>query len=150
MGTTTQRPTDHSRLEILSIEECIDLLGSQPVGRVAYMDAGAPMVLPVNHRMEGRTVVFRTTHGSTLAAALMERPVAFEVDGYAEGDRSGWSVLVRGRAEVLFDPAESGEHDGPAPAPWADQVERGWWVRIHPEEISGRRIPDRSAAEEAT
>ncbi|MDX1619384.1 MAG: pyridoxamine 5'-phosphate oxidase family protein [Nitriliruptorales bacterium] len=150
MGTTMERPTDHSGLEILSVDECVELLGSRPVGRVAYMDAGAPMVLPVNHRMDGRTVVFRTTHGSKLAAALMQRPVAFEVDGYTEEDRSGWSVLVRGRAEVAFDPADGDEHDGPSPEPWADQVERGWWIRIHPEEISGRRIPDRLGDQEAT
>lgn len=140
MTAKTDPPTDHSGLEILDVDTCLELLASQPVGRVAYMDAGTPVVLPVNHRIEGREVVFRTTYGSKLAAALMERPVAFEVDAYSADTRSGWSVLVRGRAEVLFDPAESSTQSGPAPRPWADAVERGWWVRIHPEEISGRRI----------
>ncbi|MDX1620828.1 MAG: pyridoxamine 5'-phosphate oxidase family protein [Nitriliruptorales bacterium] len=147
MERTTERPTDHSGLEILDVDECLERLASQPVGRIAYIDAGAPIVLPVNHRVEGRQIVFRTTHGSKLAAALMERPVAFEVDSYSEDERTGWSVLVRGRAEVLFDPAESSQVTGPRPQPWADQVQRGWWVRIHPEEISGRRLPDRPVEE---
>lgn len=133
---------DHGGLEVLTFDECMALLASQPVGRIAYMEAGAPVILPVNHRLEGRQIVFRTAHGSKLAAALMNRPVAFEIDGYDAEKRTGWSVLVRGRIEVLFDPAESAVVDGERPEPWADSADRDWWIRVLPDDVTGRRIPE--------
>lgn len=132
---------DHSGLEILGVDECLELLDSQPIGRVAYIEAGSPVVLPVNYRLEGRHIVFRTTHGEKLSTALMNRPVAFEVDNYVEGQRTGWSVLVRGRAEVEFAPSDGTPASSEVPDAWADRIERAWLVRIRSEEITGRRIP---------
>lgn len=134
-----ERTLDHSGLEILMVDEALGLLATQPVGRVAYIEAGSPVVLPVNYRLEGRDIVFRTTHGEKLGTAQMNRPVAFEVDSYTEAHRTGWSVLVKGHAEVEFDPSD-GPPRGEVPDAWADRVERAWLVRIRAEEITGRRI----------
>lgn len=132
--------TDYGGLEILDLDECLQLLASEPVGRIAFVHGGAPMVLPVNHRVEGRTVVFRTDIGSKLSAAVMERAVAFEVDSYDDHDRSGWSVLVRGTAVTVDDPGAVAELEGLDLSPWARTGDRVHWVRIHPDEISGRRV----------
>lgn len=138
---TDPSPTlDHSGLEILSKDECLELLASEPVGRIAFIHEGAPVVLPVNHRVEGRTVVFRTDLGSKLSAAVMERVVAFEVDSYDAATQSGWSVLLRGTAESVDDTDAVAELDRLELTPWAAAGDRQHWVRVHPDEISGRRV----------
>lgn len=132
--------TDYSGLEVLSKDECLELLASEPVGRIAFVHEGAPMVLPVNHHVEGWAVLFRTDLGSKLSAAIMERAVAFEVDHYDASDRSGWSVLVTGTATSVDDADEIAELDQLELSPWATGGERVHWVRIQPDEISGRRV----------
>lgn len=130
---------DHQGLEVLTTEECWSLLGTVPVGRVAFVEAGEPAVLPVNHAAVGHRVVFRTTQGLLLHEALMDRQVAFEVDDYDADGRSGWSVLVRGRATIA-DPDEEADLDQLSLDAWADSVERNDWVVILPDEVTGRRI----------
>jgi len=76
------------------------------VGRVALIDQGEPVILPVNHAMDGEAVVFRTARGSKLMAADNEMPVAFEVDGFDEDRRAGWSVVVRGKVTSVEEPAQ--------------------------------------------
>lgn len=133
-------PVDHAGLEVLDLERCLELLGSVPVGRVAYQARGDVIVLPVNHVRDGRTVAFRTSVGSKLDAAQRATQVTFEVDDYDEASRSGWSVLVVGRAEVVDDQAERRRLDRLGAHPWSDGDARPYWVRIRPDEISGRRI----------
>ena len=133
---TTSVPLDHSGLEVLSFDECMELLGSQPVGRLAFVEAGAPVILPVNHAVHGLDIVFRTAVGSKLDAALRGSTVAFEVDGWDDLYRSGWSVLVRGRLEEV----DADEVAGVLLRPYANQVDRDRYVRILADEITGRRI----------
>ena len=134
---------DPQGLEVLDREQCRDLLASVPVGRLAFCRAdGVPTVLPVNHVVDAWTVAFRTTFGSKLSAALLERPVAFEVDEQDHERRTGWSVLVRGPVEHVTDPATIQRLDDLEVEPWADGVDRPRWVRIGMDELSGRRIPD--------
>ena len=128
---------DHQGLEVLSTDECWELAASTPVGRVAFVEAGDPAIFPVNHAVVGHRVVFRTARGALLHEALMDRPVAFEVDGFDPDRRSGWSVLVRGQAGL----ADDADHlDDLGLDAWADAVERNDWVAIRVEEITGRRI----------
>ena len=74
------------------------MLGTVPVGRVSFFADGEIVVLPVNHVMDGHDPVFRTARGPKLSAAEGQDVVAFEADAYDERTRSGWSVLVNGRA----------------------------------------------------
>lgn len=128
---------DHQGLEVLPPEECWKLIGSSPVGRISFVDEGSPMILPVNHAVVGHRVVFRTARGTLLHEALMGRPVAFEVDGFDEAERSGWSVVLRGLAGLADD---EDSLDGLGLRPWADAVDRNDWVSVIPDEVSGRRI----------
>lgn len=137
MDSTTRTSLDHQGLAVISPEECWQLLADTPVGRVAFNEAGEPTVLPVNHAVVGHRVVFRTRRGSLLHEALMAEPVAFQVDDFDAIERTGWSVLVRGVAEVAEDTDELEDLEL---RPWADRVERNDWVQIRAEEISGRRI----------
>src|SRR6478609_958743 len=99
-------PVDRSGLEILTHEESLRRLGNARLGRIAFVAEGYPIVLPVNHILFRESVVFRTTTGSKLSAAQDHLPVAFEVDGYDQDRRSGWSVLVRGVLEEILDQSE--------------------------------------------
>lgn len=133
-------PQDHSGMGVLSMEQCLERLGSARVGRIAFMSDGFPVIFPVNHGLDDQSVVFRTADGTKLAAADNEMPVAFEVDGFDADRRSGWSVLVRGTATAVDDPAGMARLAQLRVWPWADAVERVNWVRIAAHEITGRQI----------
>ncbi|RYE80291.1 MAG: pyridoxamine 5'-phosphate oxidase family protein [Myxococcales bacterium] len=124
-----------SNLRELGREECVSLLGSQRVGRLAFTDDSGPDVLPVNYVMDGDDLLIVTTAYGAIARATTNGRVAFEVDELDAPTESGWSVVVRGRAtrESPLDlPAER-------PHPWADGT-RTYALRIQPDIISGRRL----------
>lgn len=120
-------------------DECVALLESQVLGRVAVADFNAaPLVVPVNYALDGETVVFRTDYGSKFRlAVLREAPVSFEIDGVDPGRRSGWSVLLQGPATELAD--KEIERLRLQPSPWAPGG-KTHWVRITPQSVTGRRI----------
>lgn len=131
---------DHAGLEILELDECHRLLEATPIGRIAFVDHGEPMILPIAFGMRGESVVFATDSGSKMEAAVMSRPVAIEIDGWDVDLRTGWSVVVRGTA-MLVDEAESRELDRSSVRPWVRPQEPKQWVRVLPSEVTGRRIP---------
>lgn len=126
---------------MIPTDECWQLVKDTPVGRVAFLESGDMMILPVNHGVVGHRVAFRTATGAMLHEALLTRSVAFEVDAFDPAEREGWSVLIRGQARL---PEETDELDALELDAWADAVERNEWVVILAEEISGRRIVHRS------
>lgn len=138
--TTTTSATDRHGLEVLPLAQCLTLLRSRPLGRLAYIDAGAPIVVPVNHLVDGSTVVFRTVAGKKLDAAIIGRPVAFQLDDHDPVRGTGWSVLVRGRADLLEDVDRIARYESELDS-WAITEGREVaWIRIVPDEVSGRRL----------
>jgi uncharacterized protein len=132
---------DHAGLETIPLDECLRLLASVPIGRLGFLSDGDVVVLPVNHAVSGQDVVFRTTLGSKLSAAESENAVTFEADSYDSRRRAGWSVLVTGRAEMVYDDAEIAGLDRLGLEPWPEAVDRSFWVRIRPTAVTGRRLP---------
>jgi nitroimidazol reductase NimA-like FMN-containing flavoprotein (pyridoxamine 5'-phosphate oxidase superfamily) len=125
-------------LELLTEEECRNLLGTESVGRVAVSVGALPAIFPVNYTTVGDDVMFITGEGLKLRAALENTVVGFEVDSLDPALGYGWSVMLVGVAKEVS-PAER-EHLGPIRiSPWAGG-DRTHLVRIHPEMISGRRI----------
>ncbi len=139
-------PTDHAGLEILPFEECLRLLASVPLGRVSFCADGELVILPVNHAMDAQDVVFRTARGSKLAAAGEQGLVAFEADDYDRQARSGWSVLVTGRADMVDEKDEIQRLGRLGLHPWATAVERPFWIRIRPSSVTGRQAPGTSSS----
>lgn len=130
---------DEGRAELgeLSREECLALLAAHVVGRLAVIDGeGLPMVVPVNYRVHGESVVFRTAPG-TKVVALQRHPVAFQIDGYDPVNRTGWSVLVQGVAHEMTE----SERAGLEIQPWG-RGPKHTWVQVVPRYISGRRLID--------
>ena len=91
-------------LELLDDDEARELLRIGEVGRVGVTIGALPAIFPVNYRVIDGAIVFRTSPGSKMSAAAVGAVVAFEVDDYQLADRSGWSVLAVGTAEVVHDP----------------------------------------------
>jgi uncharacterized protein len=132
---------DRRGLEVLGMDEALQLLASVPVGRIAFPHEGEAFVTPVNHRVAGRSVVFRTGRGTTFGAAWSERPVTFEADAFDPAARTGWSVVVRGTAIVVDDREEIAVLDALDLDPWvAVPDDASAWVRIIPNAVTGRRI----------
>jgi uncharacterized protein len=134
-------PIDHAGLEVLPFDSCLSLLAAVSVGRVGFVADGEVLVLPVNFVMDGQAVVFRTASGSKLAGAEDRSAVAFEADNYDDITQSGWSVLVRGRAEVVEDDAEIGRLSRLGLYSWASALDRPFWIRVRPTSVTGRRTP---------
>ena len=95
------------------------------------------MVLPVNYRFVDGRVVFRTSPHSELARHFSPGRAAFQIDYVDEFLQSGWSVLVRGRAELLEWDELPPDQD--RPEPWAEGS-RNVYVRITAERMTGRRV----------
>ena len=133
-------PTDHAGLEVMSRDACDEKLRGTSVGRVGFVADGDVVILPVNYRWHGGAIVFRTSAGSKLEAAGRRAAVAFEIDGWDDPSQTGWSVLVKGTAVEILSDDEADSLFGLGLRPWAEAVERRQWVRIRPDEITGRKI----------
>ena len=131
---------DHGGLEVLSLADCRALLGMEEIGRVGFISSGQPVIMPVNFRMHDGHIVFRTTTGDKLDAARNAASVAFEIDSWNSGEKSGWSVIVQGLSRDVEDQDRIAELEQLGLEPWATRVERNNWVEIVPDEITGRRI----------
>jgi uncharacterized protein len=131
---------DRNGLEILGHDACMALLKGQYVGRLAFVQAGEPTILPVNYTVFGDSIVFRTSFGGKLDAAGHVRPAAFEVDDIDETYQRGWSVLVKGTLYDVTDRETLDQLEELPLRPWVRHVEHPFWVRLVPNEVTGRRI----------
>ncbi len=124
----------------MTTDECVELLAAGVVGRAAICTPDGPHVVPVNYAVDGNSIVFRTTPYSVLGTYGWAGDIAFEVDHLDTAAQQGWSVVARGRGEMVEDIEEVEEirwaHD---PKPWADGV-RPMFVRLRWREVTGRRI----------
>src|SRR4051812_41199441 len=104
----------------LDQNECLRLLEHHHFGRLAFPDqvGELPMIIPVNY-VFNEGVVVRTSEGSKLRAAADNAGAAFEIDGVDERDRTGWSVVVRGRVEEVTDAAALAELSAVPLVTWA-------------------------------
>jgi len=124
-------------LQALEVPECLELLATEEVGRLGVVAGGRPEIFPVNYVLDGNGILFRTAPGTKLDAAA-GGAVVFEVDHLDRSTRTGWSVVVHGRAALYtrFD------------SPVMQRASNLWWaspkdhlLRITPDVITGRRLP---------
>jgi nitroimidazol reductase NimA-like FMN-containing flavoprotein (pyridoxamine 5'-phosphate oxidase superfamily) len=133
--------TDRVRLETLGRGECLELMATVPVGRIAVTVGALPAIFPVNFALVGANIFIRTVPGTKLDAATRGAVVAFEVDSWALDGSSGWSVLVQGVCAEVTDPAQRiAVAEGPLRA-WAfDEGIAERFVRIDVSFVNGRRF----------
>lgn len=126
---------DLPQLVDLSRDECLHLLGTRQVGRVAVtIPREGPLVVPVNYVLDDRSIIFRSGYGTKLRS-LPARPISFQVDHHLPEGRVGWSVLARGMAREI----SRAEAAHLVLEPWVPQ-EKHYWVRMEIHALSGRRI----------
>ena len=125
-------------VEELDRAECLALLGTQRLGRIALPgDPGrGPHVVPVNYTLLRGSIVLRSIPGTKLDR-LVTQPVTFEVDSFDAFQRSGWSVVVEGMAYEASDLEMEIEDFNLVPLL---EQQNSRWVRIMPRSITGRRV----------
>jgi uncharacterized protein len=136
---TTREAAPRPWVEYLSEPVCWDLLAGCSVGRVGVLVDSAPEVYPVNHVVDGKSIVFRTDPGNKLRGLDRSPAVCYQADDIDRSDHTGWSVLVKGRAVVISEPDELARA-AELPLRFWSLGEKSSWIRIIPSEVTGRRI----------
>lgn len=130
---------DPNGLEVLTDEECLTLLASATLGRIAITSGALPVILPVNFVLVERTILFRTDVGSKLDAATRGAVVAFEADDVDRVEHTGWSVNAIGVARDLSAVLGSVTFDLTSIPRWAP-IGGSRVVAVEAEIITGRRL----------
>ncbi len=145
-GGASQRPEGGpgQGVERLDESECLQLIGSGRLGRLAYTGRYGPTVLPVLYKLHERSIVFHTFQDSfteedlRTGIAHAEYRVAFEVDQFDPEALEGWVVLVVGSAHHVDTEAERASIISAGADPWPE-AESEHLVRIQPMRIAGLR-----------
>jgi nitroimidazol reductase NimA-like FMN-containing flavoprotein (pyridoxamine 5'-phosphate oxidase superfamily) len=119
----------------LGVEECWARLERSTVGRVGFTSGRDQVILPVNYRVAGHSIVVRTGSSELLDNVAPGATVAFEVDEVDATRETGWSVLLKGHASEVTDPAVQALRL----RPWASGY-RSHWLRIVPWAVTGMEI----------
>ena len=131
---------DDISMQVLTENECLALLSSQEVGRIAFAFEDRIEIFPINYGLEGAVIVFRTSPGTKLEA-VPKTAVAFEADSWDSETGIGWSVVARGPAEeVTTNVGRVAEHLRWVPVHPVAPGERWHWLAVKPTEITGRRF----------
>jgi len=93
---------DHDRRDdVLGRAECLRLLATARIGRLAFTAAALPAIQPVSFSLGHEELLVRALHGTALVDAVRDAVVAFEADDYDVASRASWAVTVIGHARVL-------------------------------------------------
>lgn len=128
---------DTNGLEALSRAEAIALLETREVGRLVYTRRALPAIRPVNYAVRDGAVLIWTGSASSLGQAVRGAVVAFETDALDRVNRSGWSVVVTGTAQLVTDEAQLARARLDGPVPWAPGVKE-FLIRIPLTIVTGR------------
>ncbi len=132
--------SDDSGPAMIPAHECLRLLASVSVGRIAYTKRALPAVEPVRFAVEGNEIVIRTDTGSTLSATIPDTIVAFQADHLDDETRTGWTVTVVGSAHEMINPGDMARLRDPGPpSSWA-LAQSDQFIRIVPGIVTGRRL----------
>jgi nitroimidazol reductase NimA-like FMN-containing flavoprotein (pyridoxamine 5'-phosphate oxidase superfamily) len=122
------------QLTDLTPNECWELLGTRPVGRLVWSGASGLTVVPLNYAVREGRILLRTAAYTSLARECRDREVAFQVDDIDADSHSGWSVLVRGYCRDV-----AAGSDDQAPDTWASGTRRVVFA-VEAQEVTGRRL----------
>ncbi|WP_327138767.1 pyridoxamine 5'-phosphate oxidase family protein [Nocardia sp. NBC_01327] len=121
--------------------EALRLLASVSYGRVVFTRDALPAVRPVNHLVDGETIIVRTQLTSRLTSAVRADSnvvVAYEADDIDPIRQLGWSVVVTGIARTVTDPIRVARYEKLL-RPWVDGA-FDTVVAIEPTLVTGVRL----------
>ncbi|MFE2756600.1 pyridoxamine 5'-phosphate oxidase family protein [Actinosynnema sp. NPDC059335] len=130
---------DSAGLQVLSRDECLELLGSAAIGRLVYTDKALPVVHPVVFALDGECVVLRVPDGSATLVAR-DTIVAFQIDDVAPDLSRGWSVMAVGHVTEVEERARLARMRQ-LPLPSRGHGRGDHYLVVDLEVLSGRRIP---------
>ena len=125
-------------LQELSTQECWELVGGVGFARIAWNSPNGPVVLPVNHVVHEQSLWIRTSAYSSMAEQVDDTRIAVEVDAVDPESHVGWSVLLRGSGDVIYQ-EESVPEEVRSLRAWASGA-RPLWIRLTPTMVTGRRL----------
>jgi len=126
--------------ERLNDAEAMRLLASIGYGRIVFTLNALPAIRPVNHLLDEGRIIIRTRLTASISAAARSENgvvVAYEADSIDAQTRTGWSVVITGRAYTITDPDEILRYEQLL-HPWINHADTV--VAIEPQIISGFRI----------
>ncbi|HEX6873045.1 MAG TPA: pyridoxamine 5'-phosphate oxidase family protein [Micromonosporaceae bacterium] len=131
---------EQRQLEELTPAQALGLLASVPFGRIVFTDRALPAIRPVNHLVDGGSIVIRTDLRAavTRSTGPTGAVVAYEADEIDPIGRVGWSVVVTGFARLVTDPDEIDRYHRLL-VPWIGDGKDSV-IRIHPEIVNGYRL----------
>jgi nitroimidazol reductase NimA-like FMN-containing flavoprotein (pyridoxamine 5'-phosphate oxidase superfamily) len=131
------------RIETLTEQECLRLLSSVALGRIVFTQNALPAIRPVNHLLDGTTIIIRSHLGAAIVShtdPAAGAVVAYEADDLHPDQHLGWSVIVTGTARIIRDSAAIARYQQQL-RPWVagdmDHV-----IAIQSEIITGIRLVD--------
>ena len=127
------------KLVELDRAESYELLSAKKIGRLGFLAADGPVVLPMNYVLSGDHIIVRTVAFGVVARSAIDQKVAFEVDDVDDFLEAGWSVLVRGAGTFLSDDQLERLKSDASPNPWAEGP-RTLFFSIACDQVSGRRL----------
>ena len=130
-AVTTARP--------LPVLECLRLLKSVPVGRVAFSRNAMPAVEPVRFAVDRGHIFIAVSLVSALCPALHQCVVALQADSLGDASQSGWTVTVVGNAGEVSDPALAARLRGMGLTSWA-AAETDRFMHISQGIVTGQRL----------
>jgi uncharacterized protein len=133
-------------MQVLNDSECLDLLSTVRLGRIALTHNALPIILPVTFACLDRDLIFSVSPGVLARAAADEQIVCFESDWLDDAQLNAWSVVVIGRLSMMTDPVHLRRAQRLELTPWS--ADPTVYVKLAPEIYSGRRgiEPPRCAA----
>lgn len=134
------RESLRSVIEVLDRDQCLELLRSTAVARIAFADDGRPVILPITIGMWDAKIVFTSFTGSKLLAASQARLVAIAIDQWNPSTRTGWYVVAHGRARVVDDGREVASLDRLSVTSWSQPEIPKAWVTVQIDHLDGWHI----------
>lgn len=144
----TREPAPESALpphamQPLTRDEALALLAGAGFGRIVFSHHALPAIRPVNHILDGGSIVVRTHEGAALNALVRGAGdegvvVAYEADEIDPVTRTGWSVIATGYATAVTDPAELDRYRVLL-RPWVGG-RRDHAIRVRPVEVTAYRL----------
>jgi len=127
-------------LDAIGRQQCLDLIESHHLGRIAWQAADLPQILPITYAMHQGSVYFRTLPDGLLAELAQQTSVALEVDELDQQTRSGWSIVLHGHTSAVSEPDELADlWASDSLVPWVSG-NRTLFIRIRPDAVAGRIV----------
>ncbi|MGY1841526.1 MULTISPECIES: pyridoxamine 5'-phosphate oxidase family protein [unclassified Modestobacter] len=118
MSATDRDPGSDRELQVLRAPECLRLLSTRDVGRIAFTSGALPVLQPVSYQLSGQELIVPVSTGRPLAEAARAAVLALEVDDVDVPGRTGWDVTVVGPSRLVQDPDQVARLDHWGLRPW--------------------------------